>query len=231
LHAVRPHVQLQGWTINRLCRVWLVLHLDPTNSDTYIRTIESLFSAAEMNEQVALYSALPFLAYPMQWRRRCAEGIRSNIGDVLQAIMCGNPYPSENLEEGPWNQMVLKAFFTEKPVHLIVGLDERANKELARILRDYAHERWAAHRAVNPLLWRCVGPFIDAESYPDIKRIAASENSLEQEAAALACSTSSYPPARELLNQLGDQKAAIETGVLTWETVAGKQAGTRKQQA
>jgi hypothetical protein len=145
--------------------------------------------------------------------------------------MCGNPYPSEALEEGPWNQMVLKAFFTEKPVHLIVGLDERANKELARILRDYAHERWAAHRAVNPLLWRCVGPFIDAESYLDIKRIAASENSLEREAAALACSASSYPSAKELLDDLEDQKAAIETGELTWETVAGKQPETRKQQA
>ena len=229
IHTARPNFSIQGWTTDGLCRAWLLLHLDPADKDTYLHTIENLFLAAEMNEQVALYSALPLLAYPPQWRRRCAEGIRSNIGDVLQAIMCSNPYPSENLEELAWNQMVLKAFFTEKPVHLIVGLDERANKELARILRDYAHERWAAHRAVNPLLWRCVGPFIDAESYPDIRRIAASENSLEREAAALACSASSYPQAKELLNYLREQKAAIETGVLTWDTVARKQAETQKQ--
>ena len=77
--------------------------------------------------------------------------------------MCNNPYPAENLNEAAWNQMVLKAFFTEKPIDQIIGLDERANERLARTLSDYAHERWAAHRSVNPLLWRCVAPFINEQ--------------------------------------------------------------------
>ena len=63
-----------------------------------------------MNELVALYSALPLLAYPEAWVHRCTEGIRSNIGPVLEAIMIANPYPSENLSEAAWNQVVLKAF-------------------------------------------------------------------------------------------------------------------------
>jgi hypothetical protein len=156
--------------------------------------------AAEMNEQVALYSALPVLAYPEQWQRRCAEGIRSNIGMVLEAIMCNNPYPSETLEQAPWNQMVLKAFFTEKPIHQIIGLDERANKELAHILSNYAHERWAAHRSVPPMLWRCVAGFVDEEIFPDIERLASSQNEWEQKAALLVCRQSNYPAAKELLN-------------------------------
>ena len=159
--------------MDRLCRVWLLLHINSSDKDKYFHTIENLFLAAEMHEQVALYSALPVLAYPQHWRKRCAEGIRSNIGDVLLSIMCHNTYPSEQLDDAAWNQMVLKAFFTEKPVHQIIGLDERANKELSMILSDYAHERWAAHRTVNPLLWRCAGAFIDENLFSDMERVAA----------------------------------------------------------
>jgi hypothetical protein len=200
----------------------LLLQLNAGDKEHYVQSIENLFRAAEVNELVALYSALPVLAYPERWTKRCAEGIRSNIGDVLLAIMCNNPYPSENLDEAAWNQMVLKAFFTEKPIHQIIGLDNRANRELANILSDYAHERWAAHRPVYPQLWRCVGPFINEKIFPDIKRITFSEYTIEREAAALACWHSSYPPARDLLDKNSELKAAIESGELSWDSLAGK---------
>ncbi|WP_240410059.1 EboA domain-containing protein [Flavisolibacter nicotianae] len=222
LQSARPGFVIRGWTIDRLARVWLLLQLDASEKESYFQTIENLFPAAEMQELVALYSALPVLAYPEMWTKRCAEGIRSNIGDVLQAIMCNNPYPSENLSEAAWNQLVLKAFFTEKPIHQINGLDKRCNAELAGVLSDYAHERWAAGRPVNPQLWRCAGKFINEKNFPDIERIAFSENAVEREAAALACWDSNYSPAKDLLNQNKELKAAIETGELTWQTVAGK---------
>jgi hypothetical protein len=118
--------------------------------------------------------------------------------------------------------MVLKAFFTEKKVEEIVGLDERANPELANILSDYAHERWAAHRSVNPQLWRCVGKFMAEKNFTDIERLFKSEDKTENEAAALACSDSSYAPAKLLLNENEPLKQAIETGHLTWNTLAQK---------
>jgi len=216
-----PHLVIRHWTIDRLCRVWLLMHLDPTDQDTYVSTIENLFPTAEMSEQVALYSALPVLAYPDLWRRRCAEGIRSNIGDILESIMCNNPYPSENLDEPAWNQLVLKAIFTEKPIHLIVNLDQRANQNLADTLSDYAHERWAAHRSVHPLLWRCVGKFINAKIFPDILRIAFSEQNIEREAAALACMQSTYPPALELVEKNEALQAIVKSG-MTWADLAKK---------
>jgi hypothetical protein len=200
LQKFRQNFLIKGWSIDRLCRVWLLLHLDSRDEINYIHTIERLFWTAEMNEQVALYSALPVLAYPHHWQKRCTEGIRSNIGVVLESIMCNNAYPFENLDQAAWNQMVLKAFFTEKPVHQIIGLDERTNQELAQILSDYAHERWAAHRTVHPMLWRCVAGFIDDKIFPDIERVASSENELERKAAVLVCRQSNYPPAQELLN-------------------------------
>ena len=224
LQQIRPHFTIQHWSIDRLCRVWLLLQLDHTYQHAYIRTIESLFPTAEMNELIALYSALPVLAYPESWRARCAEGIRSNIAGVLEAIMCNNPYPSENLDQPAWNQLVLKAIFTEKPINRIVGLDERSNQDLANTLSDYAHERWAAHRPVYPLLWRCVGKFMNEKIFQDIQRLAFSEQMIEREAAALACAQSSYAPARELVMENEMLRAVLSRGI-TWDDLAKKLDG------
>ncbi|TKK68488.1 hypothetical protein FC093_10185 [Ilyomonas limi] len=227
VQQLRSGLSIKNWTIDRLCRVWLLMHLDADNQEAYIRTIENLFITADMNEQVALYSALPVLAYPEHWQKRCAEGIRSNIGDVLKAIMCNNPYPAEQLPPAAWNQLVLKAFFTEKPINEIIGLDRRANEELAHILSDYAHERWAAHRTVNPLLWRCVGPFIDEKIFPDIERIAASENKEDQMAAVLVCRQSSYPPAKALLHEHSALQSSAKDSTLSWDAIAQKAGGVQ----
>lgn len=170
LGRLRPGSSVDGWRADRLARVWLLQQPDTTDQDKYHRTLENLFSAAEMNELVSLYSALPFLHYPEVWVERCAEGIRSNIGTVLEAIMYHNPYPAENLSEAAWNQLILKAFFTEKNLTLITGVDQRANAELSRILLDYGKERWAAGRTVDPMLWVIAEKFIDSQIINELKQ-------------------------------------------------------------
>lgn len=216
---------VQNYTLDRLTRTWWLLQWPADNRETYVRTIEGLFNAAEMNELVALYGALPLLAWPQEWKLRTAEGIRSNIGTVLEAIMLDNPYPARYLDEPAWNQLVLKAFFTEKPVHRIIGLDERANARLAAILVDYAHERWAAGRTVNPMLWRLVAGFINEAIMPDIQRIWHSEENIEKEAAALACHHSPYAPAKALLRQSPGLEQEIIRGIINWGRVAEKLGG------
>ena len=213
-----PASQVEGWGLDRLCRVWLLLNLDANHKEGYIQKVENLFATAAMNELVALYSALPVLAYPDAWRHRCTEGIRSNVGTVLEAIMCNNVYPSQQLEEKAWNQMVLKAFFTEKPVHKIVGLDERRNRELAYILSDYAHERWAAGRDVHVQLWRCMVPFIDEKLFVDIQHLALSANETERRAAALVCRQTAYAPAKTLLQN--ELKPYANSPELSWPMLA-----------
>ena len=215
-----PGFFIQGYTLDRLVRVWWLLQLPADDKTKYVQTIETLFDAADMNEQIALYGALPLLAWPEEWKLRTAEGIRSNIGFVLDAIMLHNAYPAAYLEEPAWNQLVMKAIFTDKPVQLITGLDKRANRVLAVTLRDYAHERWAAGRTVNPLLWRLIGPFIDDTFFPDIVRVWHSENNAEKESAALACVSSGYAKAQELIPAALRQE--IADGKLTWDTVASR---------
>lgn len=151
-----PGYSLEGWTLDKLCRVWLLMQLPSDDKEKYLKKIGSLFAAAEMNEQVALYSALPLYAYPEAWISRCEEGIRSNIGTVLEAIMYHNPYPAAFLTQLAWNQLVLKAFFTEKKVQLIAGLKARMNDALAFTLQDYVQERLAAHRTVAPEIYELI---------------------------------------------------------------------------
>ncbi|MBS1667137.1 MAG: EboA domain-containing protein [Bacteroidetes bacterium] len=214
---VCPGFNVGGWRIDRLCRVWLLTQLDAKDKEKYFNSIENLFRSAAMNELVALYSSLPLLAWPSLWIKRCAEGIRSNIGDVLEAIMYNNPYPAANLDEPAWNQLVLKAVFTEKNINLIYGLDRRANKELAYILSDYAHERWAANRKVPPQLWRLTGKFIDEKLFPDIEKALHDQNLTTKNAAALAIAESAYPPAKDLLKAMPTLQSAINNNNLSWE--------------
>ncbi|MGH2565577.1 MAG: EboA domain-containing protein, partial [Ginsengibacter sp.] len=131
INILIPGFSMHHWTVDRLSRVWLLMQLKACEKEKFISRIANLFVEAEMNEQVAIYSSLPFLAYPEEWILRCSEGIRSNIGTVQEAIMYDNPYPSKYLDEAAWNQLVMKAFFAYMDVCRICGLDERANKNLA----------------------------------------------------------------------------------------------------
>jgi len=215
-----PGFSLKNYTVDRLARVWLLMRVPAEDKSYYVKTITELFKGAEMNELVALYGALPLLSYPDEWRQRCIEGIRSNIGLVLEAIMCDNPYPAENLDEAAWNQLVLKAFFTEKPVNRIIGLDERANRTLAYILSDYAHERWAAGRKVDPLLWRSTARFIDERLFADLEKVFQQGGPEEKAAAVLAFQQSNYLPAKQLMENAPGLRAAIERNELSWDNLS-----------
>ncbi|MBC8155710.1 MAG: EboA domain-containing protein [Bacteroidetes bacterium] len=156
LDRLRPGFVMNDWTLDRLARVWWLLILPADDETGYVRRISELFKAAEMNELVALYSALPVLAFPEAWQFQATEGVRNNIGDVQTAIMLHNPYPADYLDEAAWNQLVLKAFFTDKDVSQITGLDRRNNARLAQTLLDYASERRAAGRSVPDMIEQLV---------------------------------------------------------------------------
>lgn len=148
INSLCPGVESRYWSNATIARIGLLLQLDLQDEAQYISKIKSLFQAAEMNELVALYAALPFLSYPGQWIAPCEEGIRTNIAPVLEAILYGNPYPAAFLPEASWNQLVLKAFFTEKEVIKIWHLQERNNAALQATLQDYIAERKAAGRSL-----------------------------------------------------------------------------------
>lgn len=208
------------WTLGRAARVWLLLHLPHNRAADFVSKMEMLFDTADMGELVALYSSLPLIPYPQEFVQRTAEGIRTNMTNVFDAIALDNPYPAEYLDEAAWNQMVLKAAFMDRPIYRIYGLKKRANSELAHIISDYAHERWAAGRVVSPEFWRPVGPFVTDAIVEDLRRLFREENPLQREAAALVCAESEHPEAKKLLDEHTALKQKMEEGKISWEQLS-----------
>lgn len=214
---LRTGWQPGNWSTDQAARSVIVLSYPSDDRERYVHTVEQLFSTADVRESVALYQLLPLLPYPDAFRARAAEGIRSNMTSVFNAVAHHNPYPSEYLDEPAWNQMVLKALFVGSPLSPIVGLDDRANRELARMLVDYARERWAAQRDVSPELWRPVGPYAN-EYLEELGLVLSSPDETEREAAALALAAAGTREAESLLSKHPELAAEIRDGNLTWES-------------
>lgn len=173
-----PGWNFRGWSLDRLVRVYFIslLEANSKHESEFHEQLNILFDTAEMNESVALYSALPLLKNPKNWILRATDAVRSNIGIAFDAIAFGNPYPKNHFNELAWNQLVLKCIFNDKPIHLIDGLNERANQVLADTLSDFAHERWAAERRVPSQVWRICVDFINPKLAEDIQQLLKSKS-------------------------------------------------------
>ncbi len=183
-----PGWNWQNGTLDQLVRVYLLIHL-AEKEDGKAR-IDTLFDTAEMNELVALYRALPALKTPEIWLQRATDAVRSNMGPVFDAIAFDNPYPFHYFSELAWNQLVLKCIFNDKPIHLILGLDERTNQALANTLADFAHERWAAGRRVPSQVWRLTRNFQTETKEQDLNRLVESADPNDRKAAELVLQNS-----------------------------------------
>lgn len=207
------------WSVDQAGRTLIVLSHTPDDPDALLDALDNIFSTADVGEAVALYQSLPVLPFPERLTGRAAEGVRSNMAPVFNAVALDSPYPSEYLDDAAWNQMVLKALFIGSPLHRIAGLDERANPELASMLVDYARERRAASRPVPPELWRPVGPFVDDSLANDVAAGLRSDRPGEREAAALALYSAPSESARQRLDDEPALKKRIESGDLQWNSL------------
>jgi len=215
LQTVQPAFNLSTWTIDELCRIAFMTLL-PTEQNQAI--LDKLFDTADMRESAALFKGLHFLENTADFRLRAIDGLRTNITPVFDAIALDNVYPSIHFEEAPWNQMVLKAIFMQRPIYRIFDFEQRRNKTLALILKDYAHERWSAHRQVSPELWRGVAGSADESFLPDLTKMLKSDLPIEQFAAAKAIIESKLPETDNLLAENGIETERIPS----WEEIGLK---------
>lgn len=214
----------QGWdpsglSIDQAARIAILLKSGGTGERFRERFVK-LCQTADVAEQVTFYRGLPLYPNPELLAHQAGEAARTNIRSVFEALAHKNPYPFEQFDDNRWNHMVLKALFIGSTLYPIQGLGQRANAELARILRDYAHERWAAGRQVTPELWRCVGSFIDQDALGDLKKAINGDDPLERQGAALALSANPKPEAAALLGTASDLASDIDEGRLSWDSLA-----------
>lgn len=203
------------WSLIDAGRVLLLANL-PNKDLDFTECFRNLCRTADLGEAVSLYRGLPLYPEPKNLESQAGEGLRTNVRLVFEAIAHHNPYPKQYFDTHRWNHMILKALFVGSSLALIDGLDERSNEELALMLIDFAHERWAARRPVPYELWRCVGPFAHGSTIKDLERVVNSGDHKEKVAAALALSVSPDPAATELLKRVPDIATDISIGRFTW---------------
>ncbi len=206
---------LKGWTRDQVARTVLLLTCPPDAG--YLPMLDRLFQAADLGELICLYQALSLLPFPEAHRAQAAEGLRSNMLPVFRAVALDNPYPAAWLDEGAWNQMIVKAVFVGCPLHGVVGLDDRANTALAAMLVDYARERRVAGRPVPAGLWRLVGPFANHGRALDEVCQALDGGGPGGQAAALGMSNSRDPIVIAALDARPDLANLARSGKLSWE--------------
>jgi len=215
--AARPGWDPRGLSVDQAARIAILLKAGGEGEVFRDRFVQ-LCRTADMAEQVAFYRGLPLYPNPELLAHQAGEAARTNMRSVFEALTHNNPYPFEQFDDNRWNHLVLKALFIGSKLHPIQGLGQRANAELARILRDYAHERWAAGREVTPELWRCV--LASGEALDDLKRALLGDDALERQGAALTLASSADPEAKALLKTAPDLADAINAGQLSWDTLA-----------
>jgi hypothetical protein len=221
--VARPEWRPVGWSLDQAARIYLLLASEGA-PDRFAARLEQLFATADVGELITFYRGLPLYPDQSRYVGRAGEGLRTNMKAVFESVAHNNPFPAEQFDEHHWNQMIVKALFIGSALHPIQGLEQRWNPDLARMLCDYAHERWAAGRPVSYELWRGVGPYADRAAIDDLARVLDSGAAAERQAAALALARS---PHRDAPNVLGRDPAlatAVRGGQISWEALASKRS-------
>lgn len=218
--GLRPGLDPAGWSVDQAARMLFLLASFDGDEVEFADRLDRLLTSGEVGEHIALLRGLPLYPGPARLVARAGEGVRSAMQPVFEAVAHANPFPREQFSEAQWNQMVVKALFIGSRLTPIQGLDQRRNPELAAMLIDYAHERWAAGRSVSPELWRCVGPYARAGDVADLSKVLREGTDNERKAAALALAESPLPAAESALRTVSSLAAAIERGDLTWRVIA-----------
>lgn len=117
-------------------------------------TVEKCYYYGDNNEQIAVLQALFLLPNCSRFVSLALDTIRTNVTTVFTGLACENPFPAICLDEHSFNNVVLKALFSEVPLGAILGLKQRHNSSLADMIHDWMDEREAARRSIPTDIWR-----------------------------------------------------------------------------
>ena len=206
-------------TLLQVSRIYFLAEVLSQDIEYYTPKVANIIQVADTGELETFLKYLVFLPNPEAYKQTAVEALRTNIATIFDAISLNNPYPAEYFNDQQWNQMFLKAAFMERDLSQIVSIDKRANEDLARIISDYAHERWAAGRKIDPLFWRPVSKFLNEQLLGDMKTLLNSDDVIENLAGALCCYYSENEKVLALLNGKPELKHKIADGHTTWNTI------------
>lgn len=108
--------------------------------------LRRLFDQGDLDERVSVMRCLPLVGDHPVVLDLLGEAQRSNTQDVYEAAWCDHDLAARRLPEDEFNRMVLKLAFSDIPLWRVLDAQDRANRELSRMLQDFATEREAAGR-------------------------------------------------------------------------------------
>ena len=218
--TISEYIVLQNPSILQLVRTYLLIRVLQADSKTFEPMVSKIAQTADTSELETFLKFLIFLPDTENYKHVAVDALRTNVATVFSAISLYNPYPALFFSEHEWNQMYLKVAFMQLELNAIVDVDTRANQDLARIISDYAHERWAASRTIDPLFWRPVTKCMNDTILADMEHLLNSKCIAENHAAALCCANSNNETALKLLNTHPDLLEQVQKGTINWETLS-----------
>jgi hypothetical protein len=112
-------------------------------------TLYLIYDASDTEGRVACLRAINFLDGDVAGGLKVIyDAGRTYLSELMEAGWCYSPFASHHLSDEEYRKAVLKALFCDVPVSGFMGLEQRADAELARSLCEYANEREAAGRVV-----------------------------------------------------------------------------------
>jgi len=205
--------------ILQVARIFLLSEVLSQDIEFYTPKVANIIQVADTGELETFLKYLVLLPNPEAYKQTAVEALRTNIAIIFDAISLNNTYPAKYFNDQQWNQMYLKAAFMERDLSQIESVDERANEDLTRIISDYAHERWAASRKIDPMFWRPVSKFLNEELLNDMNTLLESEDVIENKSGALCCYYSENDKAMALLNNKPELKHRVADGQISWNTI------------
>ncbi|MFF7451715.1 MULTISPECIES: EboA domain-containing protein [unclassified Streptomyces] len=144
-----------GWTVADAARARLLQAL-PLRGADLAAEIADLHRYGDAAEQRAVLRSLALLedadpTFADLGLPLVHSALRGNDTGLIEAAL--GPYAARHLDPDGYRHAVLKCVFCGIPLDRVAGLTERADRELARMLADFAHERVAAGRAVPADVW------------------------------------------------------------------------------
>ena len=213
---------LAKWQWPTLARLYLLLLIaEKKDKEDYINFYKALFSSADVQESITLIQSLRFIPHSEAFIDNAREAARSNINSLFKAIAHNNDYAYQHFDELGWNQLILKAAFSNISLLNIYGLKARNNKQLSIMLCDYANERQAASRNIPWDLWSCVAWNADHEEiFEYLKKQFTIGDFRTKATIALALTENNNEHAAALGNKLSHVKELYELSpALTWDKI------------
>ena len=159
LHGPEDPVSLLGWTADEAARVAFLLAAASADPAALPQVVSAAYHEGDSSEKKAVVQGLSLLPDPGRFLDLALDAGRRAETTLFRAVACDNPFPARHYPELEFNKLVMKAAFVGAPVSRIVGLDRRANPDLARMAMDYVSEQESAVRRFEPQIWLAVAPF------------------------------------------------------------------------